>query len=520
MKTSLYSKEIMKYFKSPRNVGVIKNPDGVGKVGNLVCGDIMELYIKVKNNKIIDVKFQTFGCLPPDEKVVIREGDWIDISSISVGIPVLNSKGNQTIVTETNKRKYNGILFKIVPFVSPYNSFCVTTEHPILAIKRRWLKSARISNKKSWLRVEEKELLNTKPDYVEASGLEIGDYLTFVVNRRIKDNPILTKDIMRLLGYYLSEGYIAAKNSLVAFAFNKKEKDAISEVKNIILNVTGKEAKERIRKNVCEVYVCSRKLVKFICSNCGKLARNKKLSEEVLILPAEKQISLIGTYFIGDGCSNKRRPHNNPIYRMATASEVLAIQLQELLARQGIFSSIKKVFRKEHFIEGRMIRKSILYEISFMIKRKNKFVHYNGKHFLVPIKKIEKNHFKGDVFNFEVEKEPHTYLVKGFAVHNCVVALAVSSMLTEIVKGKTIEQALRITNKDILKKSGPVPPIKIHCSFLAADALYEAIYNYFSKNKKAIPENLKKKHKRIQNNLKQLEATHKEFTEFEEKILQ
>jgi len=52
----------MEHFRHPRNVGEIKNPDGIGHVGNPICGDIMELYIKVKNNKIIDAKFKTFGC--------------------------------------------------------------------------------------------------------------------------------------------------------------------------------------------------------------------------------------------------------------------------------------------------------------------------------------------------------------------------------------------------------------------------------------------------------------------------
>jgi len=59
---SLYSEKVMEHFKHPRNVGEINNPDGVGHVGNPICGDIMELYIKVKNNKIIDAKFKTFGC--------------------------------------------------------------------------------------------------------------------------------------------------------------------------------------------------------------------------------------------------------------------------------------------------------------------------------------------------------------------------------------------------------------------------------------------------------------------------
>jgi nitrogen fixation NifU-like protein len=59
---SLYSEKVMEHFKNPRNVGEIENPDGVGHVGNPVCGDIMELYIKVDNGIIADAKFKTFGC--------------------------------------------------------------------------------------------------------------------------------------------------------------------------------------------------------------------------------------------------------------------------------------------------------------------------------------------------------------------------------------------------------------------------------------------------------------------------
>jgi len=58
----IYSKKVMEHFMSPRNVGEIKNADGIGEVGNPVCGDMMTFYIKVKDNKIDDVKFKTFGC--------------------------------------------------------------------------------------------------------------------------------------------------------------------------------------------------------------------------------------------------------------------------------------------------------------------------------------------------------------------------------------------------------------------------------------------------------------------------
>jgi nitrogen fixation NifU-like protein len=57
-----YSKKVMDHFMNPRNVGIIKDYDGYGKVGNPVCGDLMEMYIKVKDDIITDIKFKTFGC--------------------------------------------------------------------------------------------------------------------------------------------------------------------------------------------------------------------------------------------------------------------------------------------------------------------------------------------------------------------------------------------------------------------------------------------------------------------------
>ena len=57
-----YSKKVLEHFRHPKNVGKIRQADGVGEVGNLVCGDIMRLYIKVKEEVIEDVKFETYGC--------------------------------------------------------------------------------------------------------------------------------------------------------------------------------------------------------------------------------------------------------------------------------------------------------------------------------------------------------------------------------------------------------------------------------------------------------------------------
>ena len=59
---ALYSEKVMDHFMNPRNVGVIENASGVGEVGNAKCGDIMKIYLKIENDIIVDVKFETFGC--------------------------------------------------------------------------------------------------------------------------------------------------------------------------------------------------------------------------------------------------------------------------------------------------------------------------------------------------------------------------------------------------------------------------------------------------------------------------
>jgi nitrogen fixation NifU-like protein len=59
---ALYSEKVMDHFRNPRNVGVIEDADGVGEVGNAKCGDIMKMYLKIKDGVVTDAKFETFGC--------------------------------------------------------------------------------------------------------------------------------------------------------------------------------------------------------------------------------------------------------------------------------------------------------------------------------------------------------------------------------------------------------------------------------------------------------------------------
>lgn len=98
-----------------------------------------------------------------------------------------------------------------------------------------------------------------------------------------------------------------------------------------------------------------------------------------------------------------------------------------------------------------------------------------------------------------------------FETFGCVAAISTSSVITDLAKGKTIKEALKIEKDEIIKSLGGLPSIKYHCSVLAVDALIEAIYDYLSKNKKNIPAELKEKHGKIS---KDKEAIDKRYSKW------
>jgi nitrogen fixation NifU-like protein len=107
-----------------------------------------------------------------------------------------------------------------------------------------------------------------------------------------------------------------------------------------------------------------------------------------------------------------------------------------------------------------------------------------------------------------------------FETFGCVAAIATSSAITDLAKGKTIEEAMNIGKTEVVDSLGGLPPIKLHCSVLASDALIEAIHDYLSKNKKEIPADLLAKHQKISREKEETEKRYKDWTEMEKKMLE
>jgi nitrogen fixation NifU-like protein len=106
-----------------------------------------------------------------------------------------------------------------------------------------------------------------------------------------------------------------------------------------------------------------------------------------------------------------------------------------------------------------------------------------------------------------------------FQTYGCVAAIATSSIITKIAKGKSLSDALKIEKEDVVKALGGLPRIKVHCSVLAVDALVEAIHDYLTKNKQEIPKFLEEKHIRLQKEKKEIEERYKDWIGMEKKAM-
>jgi nitrogen fixation protein NifU and related proteins len=128
--------------------------------------------------------------------------------------------------------------------------------------------------------------------------------------------------------------------------------------------------------------------------------------------------------------------------------------------------------------------------------------HFRNPHNLGSIKNADGqsevgNMACGDVMKLYLKVEDKVIKDIKFETYGCAAAIATSSVITDLVKGKTISEAMAMTNKSVIDSLDGLPPIKIHCSLLSVEALHEALYDYLTKNKMEVPLDLEAKHQRI-----------------------
>lgn len=377
------------------------------------------------------------GCLPAGEEVTLGDTQ-VAIENIKEGQTVINSNGEETTVKKTMIRPYKGDLIEIVP-VSVGNKFKLTSEHPVLVIKKSKVWTGNRKNRRL-NDVSLDKLKKAKPEFVEAGKLEEGDLLIFPINKVIRKNEKFTDSHLKFLGYYLAEGRACKINNCdaVVLSFNDGGRNIIEDAKQRIFDIIGKLPSEfhDPRKHELRLTVYSKELAAFAEKHCGKCAQHKKLSKTIMELPPERQKILLDAYYDGNGSKHFSRHGNGTVCRTLTTSRVLAFQLQELLSRQGIYAYINiQGPYSETMKDGRTIHHKRKYVVYYQGVKRFATVKKIGNNFIVPIRKINTEKYSGNVYNFHVSSEPNTYLVKGFAVHNCTAPVyTTDSLHTAVVE--------------------------------------------------------------------------------------
>ena len=517
-----YNEKVMQHFLNPRNVGEIKDADGIGKVGNPVC-------------------------VMPLEKVH-KNSESLEISKLEKNHHVLTHSGNYEEIINTSQRLYSG---KIIQFKNELGAINLTPEHLIYAISMpKGDKFLRNINKKklipSWHHSEELKkgdiilypILKKEEDvnYLEIDIPKAkGDFRSKEIPKKIA----LNSELLRLFGYFLAEGNIQdlPSKTYISFTLNLKEEDIAEDIKNISKKIFNIEVKiKKLEKaNTLVVYTYNARLARYFKSLFGNYADKKKIPDFIMNLPKEKQKALIYGLWRGDGYVNLNI--KNPRAGYSTISYQLLQQIKILLLRQKIVPSIyaekeKQVKGVNHKMSYRvhvgqresLIKLCFILGLSYSPNTHQSIKSwFDDDYMYTPITKKETFEYSGFVNNLEI-KNAHSFVSEAFCLHNCgdimwvyikvgkdekgeeiieevkfktlgcAAAIATSSMITELSKGMTLERAMNISKKDIAMALDGLPPIKMHCSNLAAEALHSAILDYFSKkgNKEMIEKYSKK----------------------------
>lgn len=494
---SAYSEKVMDHFLHPRNVGEIPDASGIGNVGNPICVTPQTLILT--NSNIKEIKD-----ILEDNRVLSHDGEYHKVETV-------------------HRRPYKGKIYTFI--VNNLGTSLVTPEHHILALKLGKRDKFRLCKR-------------CKSDWHSAEELHKGDVVLYPIPKATKDIKEIDFDIekpkwdfrsktlpqkiqidnnfCRLVGYYLAEGYtrIDPCKGTLGFVFSVKEKDYIEDTILLMRKVFG-IAPSRLESlhNAINVLFYSARLARFFTANFGKGALDKHLPQWIMQLPCSKQESLLCGLYRGDGYIDIKRQRA----KYVTISRQLAYQLRLLLLRQKIISNFSEgkaygIHKKSYlfYIQDDESLKKIIRIMGLNIEIKEKQLNrhkswFDDNFYYTTIRETRSLEYKGDVYNLDVERV-HSYVSNTLTLHNCGdimrmyikvenniivdakfktfgcgAAISTSSMVTEMVKGKTVEDALEISNRAVTEALGGLPPIKIHCSVLAEEALKSAIKDYYQK---------------------------------------
>ena len=457
---TLYNETVMDHFINPRNMGDIKDADAVGEVGAAACGDIMKISLKIdeSTNKVIDARFKTFGCLGGNSPIATPKG-YTSIKNLKVGDEIWTWNGNsvvKNIIKNIIKKEVSSSDLCILDFGLRKKIICTKdhvwwgadnrplitenfesgmevlemTERELRSInnigKQQWLKdinSKSISNRNSLGLMKQKELPQNQKGY-KRKNPEISKINSSVSSKKMWKNPDYVKNWQEGMKKAQWKRPTSLEKKFISKFINENlDLRYVGDYKFWINTPDGKrfnpDFKVNGQKKVIEVYT----------KNLPHFMQNR-----------ENQGWMI----------QKRKDYSSAGF------DVMFVEESEL---DTCINDIQR------FIHN-----------GIALKSKKEITHINE------LRGLEKSNDNYIVYDLELDEGSNCFFVLRAMSHNCGSAIAASSMATELIKGRTIDDLEKNFNNDqIVDALGGLPPVKIHCSVLASEALNAALEDYKKK---------------------------------------
>lgn len=451
-----YSEKVLDHYERPRNVGTFDIKDrqiGTGMVGAPACGDVMRLQIKVNEQGVIeDARFKTYGCLGSNTPIATPKG-YRDINTLMAGEEIWAWNGQQIVsatIKEVIQHSVDWTCMMRVQFDQARTVFC-TNEHVWWAADNRPMIAEEIKLGMELLSMTERELRGLN-NVGRQSWLREANSQAMQERNLIIDHSSLPQNQK---GYQHSAAF-KAKISAASKKMWQNEEYALR-----CLTAAHSSAKRR----------------------------PTGLEKEFIDFFTQQSVD---ARYVGNGAFWINTPDGkklNPDFKVNGQRKLIEVYTSDLpVFIQNRTTSGWMIERKAAFADaGFDVMFINIKEREQCLNDVQRFIH-NG----VPITSIrhitDKRGLRGlerdgdnvIVYDLALNDGANCFFVQRAMSHNCGSAIASSSLLTEWVKGKTLDQALQIKNVEIAEELA-LPPVKIHCSVLAEDAIKAAIKDYAAK---------------------------------------
>lgn len=462
-----YSEKVLQHYENPSNVGKMDSTDltvGTGLVGAPACGDVLRLQIKVEEGIITDAKFKTYGCLtsnaPVNTPTSVKK-----IKDLMIGDEVLAWNGEKIV---------NQKIKDIIKHSVNINDLLIIT------FKRESSRKNINPGTFSLICTKEHIFWNADNQPIEARQLQAGQELYEI-----------TEHELRILTNVRHRKELKEKNSARMKQWNKEFDHSSLPQNQSGFVCKDPELKKKKQSNIAIKKWQDPLYIKKWQEGMAKRDWSTPTQLEQQYINLFEANNVAAKYSAGKIWIQTSDGPASPDFIVPGKKKCIEVYtklMPKFMQDRSDKSNYVQKRQQQLKTAGYDSLFLAIEEIDQALPQVQNFIH-NGMQIIKVSSISHKNQLRGCerdgtnvvVYDLKLEEGAHVFFSNRVASHNCGSAIASSSLVTEWVKGKTLDQACAIKNSEIAQELA-LPPVKIHCSILAEDAIKAAIADYQAKH--------------------------------------